>query len=161
MNQISQHHREAAMTSAESDRGKAIHFVPAGRLGTAITLFLTLLLPVVSPSGSLAMEPVSGRYLSFYGTTVTLEIQVLYPPPASLIVEQHFPPGLEIVSARPIPQKYSSKLGKTKWFFKGIQPGSHTISLEFDQPVMSADIQAVLRYRYPGRGQFIETLIVP
>lgn len=149
------------MTSVESDRGKASHSVPVRRLGTAIALFIFLLLPVASPSGSLAMEPVSGRYLSFYGTTVSLEIQVLYPPPASLIVEQHFPPGLEIVSARPIPQKYSSKLGKTKWFFKGMQPGSYTISLEFDQPVMSADIQAVLRYRYPGRGQFVETLIVP
>jgi len=161
MNQISQHYREAAMISAESDLGKAILAAPARRLVTAVTILFTLLLPMVTPAGSMAMEPVSGRYLSFYGTTVSLEIQVLYPPPASLIVEQHFPPGLEIVSARPIPQKYSSKGGKTKWFFKGIRPGSHTISLEFDQPVMSADIQAVLRYRYPGRGQFVETLIVP
>ncbi len=149
------------MISAGSDPGKANLSAPARRLGTAVTLFFTLLLPMLAPSGSLAMEPVTGRYLSFYGTTVSLEIQVLYPPPASLIVEQHFPAGLEIVGARPIPQKYSSKRGRTKWFFKGIRPGSYTISLEFDQPVMSADIQAVLRYRYPGRGQFVETVIVP
>lgn len=113
------------------------------------------------PSTVLAVEPVSGRYLSAFGRTVTLEYRIIYPPPASVIIEQYFPPGHEIVSATPMPQKYSSKLGKMKWIFKDLQPGSHIIAIEFNWPVQASDIQASLRYRYPGRGLYTETTVLP
>lgn len=113
------------------------------------------------PCSALAVEPVSGRYISAFGRSVTLEYRVIYPPPASVIIEQFFPPGHEIVSATPMPQKYSSKLGKMKWIFKDLQPGSHIIAIEFNWPVQASDIQASLRYRYPGRGLYTETTVLP
>lgn len=113
------------------------------------------------PCSALAVEPVSGRYLSAFGRTITLEYRIIYPPPASVIIEQYFPPGHEIVSATPMPQKYSSKLGKMKWIFKDLQPGSHIIAIEFNWPVQASDIQASLRYRYPGRGLYTETTVLP
>lgn len=133
---------------------------PSLSLGAQLALFITLLLTIL-PAQAKAIEPVAGRYLISYGTTIRFEVRVLFPPPASLIVEQYFPEGLEIVSASPIPQKYSSKRGKSKWFFKEMQAGTSVISLQFDRPVQSSEIQAVLRYRYPGRGHFVETTITP
>jgi hypothetical protein len=126
-----------------------------------LAVFLIALVPSVLPRTALAVEPVSGRYLSAFGRTVTLEYRIIYPPPASVIIEQYFPPGHEIVSADPMPQKYSSKLGKMKWIFKDLQPGSHIIAIEFNWPVQASDIQASLRYRYPGRGLYTETTVLP
>ena len=126
-----------------------------------LAVLLIVLIPSILPRAALAVEPVSGRYLSAFGRTVTLEYRIIYPPPASVIIEQYFPPGHEIVSANPMPQKYSSKLGKMKWIFKNLQPGSHIIAIEFNWPVQASDIQASLRYRYPGRGLYTETTILP
>ena len=109
----------------------------------------------------MAVEPVSGRYLSSYGTTISLEFRVLYPPPVSLIVEQYFPSGLEIISAAPMPQRYNRNDGTMKWIFKNLRPGTYTITIEFNQPILSAGIQATLRYRYPGSGHFTESTVLP
>lgn len=116
---------------------------------------------LVQPSLVLAMEPVTGRYLSSYGAIIELELQVRYPPPASLIIEQYFPAGLQVLGAQPALQKYSSARGMAKWFLKGIRPGSYTISLQFDQPVQSSAVRAVIRYRYPLHGRFVEYRIAP
>ena len=126
-----------------------------------LAVLFFFLAPSILPRAALAVEPVSGRYLSAFGRTVTLEYRIIYPPPASVIIEQYFPPGHEIVSATPMPQKYSSKLGKMKWIFKDLQPGSHIIAIEFNWPVQASDIQASLRYRYPGRGLYTETTVLP
>lgn len=108
-----------------------------------------------------AVEPVTGRYLSSYGTIIELDLQVRYPPPASLIIEQYFPAGLQVIGAQPALQKYSSVRGIAKWFLKGIRPGSYTISVQFDQPVQASAVRAVIRYRYPLHGRFVEYRITP
>ncbi len=131
------------------------------RLRSTVAFFATItLLLCLSPSVK-AVEPVSGHYRSTFGTTIELELQVGYPPPASLIVEQYFPAGLQILSAQPALRKYSSTQGMAKWLLKGIKPGSYNIFLQFDQPVQSSAIRAVIRYRYPLRGYFVEYRITP
>lgn len=136
----------------------------AGKGGAMSALLLASLVFLALscyPQPAKAVEPVSGRYLLAYGRTITLEYRIIYPPPASLIIEQYFPPGHEIVRASPMPQKYSRNLGKMKWIFKDLRPGSHTVTVEFNWPVQASDIQATLRYRYPGRGLHIETTVLP
>ncbi len=143
---------------------RGILIKPAGKGAARCALLLaSLVLLALSllPLPASAVEPVSGSFLSAYGRTVTLEYRIIYPPPASLIIEQYFPPGHEIVRASPMPQKYSRNLGKMKWIFKNLRPGSHTVTVEFNWPVQASDIQATLRYRYPGRGLYIETTVLP
>ena len=127
----------------------------------AMAVMLFVLVSCALSSSAMAVEPVSGRYLSSYGKTIQLEFRVLYPPPVSMIIEQYFPSGLEIISAAPMPQVYNRKEGKMKWILKNLQPGTFTITIEFDQPILSADIQATLRYLYPGSGLFTESTILP
>jgi len=124
-------------------------------------VFLFILASSIFSSPAMAIEPISGRYLSSYGKTIRLEFTVLYPPPVSLIIEQYFPSGLGITSAAPMPQIYSRHDGKMKWIFKNLQPGAYTITVEFDQPILSAEIQATLRYLSPGSGLFTESTILP
>lgn len=135
------------------------HFSHQLRLTLTFLCAIVFLLSL-SPSVE-AMEPVSGHYRSTFGTTIELELQVGYPAPASLIVEQYFPAGLQILSAQPALQKYSSTQGMAKWFLKEIKPGSYNIFLQFDQPVQSSSVRGVIRYRYPLRGYFVEYRIIP
>jgi hypothetical protein len=152
------------MTTAHRSYRQILSKAGAQGAGTArswlVAWILTLAFSLL-PLPSSAVEPVSGRFLSAYGRTIILEYRILYPPPASLIVEQYFPPGHEIVRAFPMPQKYSRNLGKMKWIFKDLRPGSHTITVEFNWPVQASDLQATLRYRYPGRGLYTETTVLP
>ena len=108
-----------------------------------------------------AIEPVSGQYRSTFGSTVQLDLRVGYPPPASIIIEQYFPVGLQIISAEPALRKISDTRGVAKWLLKGIKPGSYTISLQFDRPVQSSIFHAIIRYRNPQRGSFVEYRITP
>ena len=126
-----------------------------------VFFFLCILAYGSLSSPAMAIEPVSGQYLSSYGKTIRLEYRVLYPPPVSLIVEQYFPSGLEIISASPMPQVYNRSAGTMKWIFKNLQPGTYAIAVEFNQPILSAEIQAILRYRHPGSGLFTESTILP
>ena len=108
-----------------------------------------------------AIEPVSGQYRSSFDTAVQLDLQVGYPPPASIIIEQYFPVGLQIISAEPALHKFSDTRGVAKWLLKGVKPGSYTISLQFDRPVQSSIFHAIIRYRNPQRGSFVEYRITP
>ncbi|GEM_PF-534984 len=159
MNQVSRQ-AQAFGTSLQSMDGMRPGALTRPYLHVMI-LFFFILLSCVIPSPAMAVEPVSGRYLSSYGTTISLEFRVLYPPPVSLIVEQYFPSGLEIISAAPMPQRYNRNDGTMKWIFKNLRPGAYTITIEFNQPILSAGIQATLRYRYPGSGLFTESTVLP
>lgn len=122
---------------------------------TTAGLFLVFVLP------ARAIEPVTGRYRSTFSTTVELDLRIGYPPPASIIIEQYFPIGLKIVNADPALRKFSNTAGVAKWLLKGVEPGIYTIGLEFDRPVPSSIVHAIIRYRYPGRGYYVEYRITP
>ncbi|MBB5346725.1 hypothetical protein JWG42_02545 [Desulfoprunum benzoelyticum] len=151
---------QAAGTTEQSMAGMGPGAAAAPHLHRFI-FFLFILAYGISSSPAMAVEPVSGHYLSSYGKTIRLEYRVLYPPPVSLIIEQYFPSGLEIISAFPMPQIYNRSAGKMKWIFKHLQPGTYAITVEFNQPILSADIQATLRYRHPGSGLFTESTVLP
>ena len=131
-------------------------------IGRSILILLTaagLFLVFVLPAG--AIEPVTGRYRSTFSTTVELDLRIGYPPPASIIIEQYFPIGLKIVNAEPALRKFSNTAGVAKWLLKGVKPGIYTIGLEFDRPVPSSIVHAIIRYRYPERGYYVEYRITP
>lgn len=124
---------------------------------STVILFLAIFLPLPAQ----AIDPVTGRYRSTFGSTIELDLRVGYPPPASIIIEQYFPVGLHVIRADPALHKFSTTRGVAKWLLKGVSPGSYTISLQFDQFVQSSVAHAIIRYRYPLRGYFVEYRINP
>ena len=150
---VNKRQEESGLPAASRNRSRYVVCVVRATLGIAILLFH---LPP-----ALALEPVSGYYRSSFGQTVELNLQVAYPPPASLIIEQYFPGGLQIISAQPALRKFNSTRGKAKWLIKGIKPGAYIFTLQFDQPVQSSVFRAVIRYRAPLQGHFIEYRITP
>ena len=108
-----------------------------------------------------AIEPVSGQYRSTFGTIVQLDLRVSYPPPASIIIEQYFPVGLQVISSEPALRKINDTRGVAKWLLKGVEPGFYSFSLRFDRPVQSSIFHAIIRYRNPQRGSFVEYRITP
>jgi hypothetical protein len=97
---------------------------------------------------------VSGRYLE-KGTTVSLEIRIGRPAPASLIVIQHLPQGTEIVSADPPCRKYNAARGEARWLLRKPAPGTLTIHLTLAQP--AAAVSAELRCMDPATGRLVTT----
>ena len=108
-----------------------------------------------------ASDLVSGRYLSSSGKVIELSLGINSPPPASLILEQYFPAGMEILNSSPGFQKYSSQKGKAKWLLKGLQAGKMKVRVELARDVAKGEVRAVVRYKNPTSGSMVEFAIVP
>lgn len=106
-------------------------------------------------------ELVHGKYLSSSGKVIQLQITTGTPPPAHIIVAQMIPPGAKVVHSKPQAQKINQKTGEIKWLLKKTQPGSRMLRIELRSSVQSSSVSAVLRYRNPVTGHYVESLVTP
>jgi len=118
---------------------------------------LLLCLSVSVPAG--AMGLISGRYLSRTATELTLEIKIGSPPPASLIIIQHLPPGTAPASANPPYKKYTAKKGEVRWLLHNVQAGTITIHLKLTAPVNPHQVSAEIRCMDPVTGKLVTTQV--
>lgn len=101
---------------------------------------------------------VTGQYSSSSGKHIVLNMQISSPAPANLIVEQNISPQNVIISSSPRAKK--SSRGKLKWLFRNTDHGQFSISIKLQSPLQGR-INAVVRYRDPDSGNFIESQISP
>jgi hypothetical protein len=112
-------------------------------------------------SGGQAHASVSGKYLSASGNTLVLSLN-LAKGSSAIIVEQEMSAVNLVVSTSPPAGKVDAGGGKIrcKWLFKNVRPGNITLSTRLSAP-FKGRVRAVVRYRQPGSGQFIEVIIRP
>ncbi len=119
-------------------------------------LFMSFLLFLASQTSAWSAELISGGYLSSNGKQIELLIHIGQPAPTSLIIQQYYPTELSIVDSSPRPGKINDGKGIVKWFFKNPQTGQLRIRLSFNEDAPNGVLKAVLRYREPATGQFVE-----
>lgn len=119
-----------------------------------IALLLVCLIPISATAAS-----VSGRYIKASGNTTVLQISVGKPAPTSIIVEQSFGNKNKIQSASPKPKKMRGN-GTVKWLLTKTRPGKQQFTVKLANP-LKGSVRAILRYRDPASGQFIEKSITP
>lgn len=124
-----------------------------------IFLFLLMFCFCIFPAAVHAESMVSASYLNAGGNELSVRINIGSPPPASLIFIQRFPPGTDILNAQPQPQKIDRAKGEAKWLFRGLKPGSITVSIALDKAVSPAQLSGQIRFKPPGKNQ-METLPV-
>lgn len=122
------------------------------------TTFILLLLIVLIPCSATAAS-VTGKYLKASGKTAILEISIGKPAPPSIIVEQSLGTKNKVQSASPKPKKVDGN-GNTKWLLTNTRPGKQRFTVQLASP-LKGSIRAILRYRDPANGQFIEKSISP
>jgi len=118
-----------------------------------IILLLVFLTPIS------ATAAVTGKYINASGNTTVLEISVDNPAPPSIIVEQSPGNKNKVISANPRPKKVSGN-GNVKWLLTNTRPGKQQFTVTMADPLQGS-VRAILRYRDPANGQFIEKSITP
>ena len=127
----------------------------------AIVLHILALCVFFIVQGAMAAGLVSGHYVSSSGKIVELSLEIKSPPPASLILEQYLPPGTEIIRSQPKFKKYSIGNGEAKWLLKDVSPGKMSVRLELADKVAKGGIRALIRYKDPASGEFVESTVLP
>lgn len=121
--------------------------------------FLLTIIPAAASHGN--PELVTCKYLKSSGNEIQLEVRVGSPPPASLIITQNIPAGIDILSSSPEINKFNKKQGEAKWLLKGISPGSLILSLNLSPPIGPGQISGELRYKNPIDGSMVQMPIRP
>lgn len=116
-----------------------------------------LLLPLLAR----AEELVRCRYLAAAGQEIRLQLEIGSPSPASIIVIQHLPAGLDIESATPPLQKFTAKQGEAKWLLKKPQPGVLAVVMRLNRPVQGGEVSGEVRYMSPATGAMVVMPVRP
>jgi len=124
------------------------------RNNALVALLLIALLPISASAAS-----VTGKYIKAGGKTTILEISVGKPAPPSIIVEQSLSNKNKVTSASPKPKKINGN-GNTKWLLTNTRPGKQKLTVQLASP-LKGSVRAILRYRDPTNGRFIEKNITP
>ena len=123
--------------------------------GTVQKYSLLVLLVVLLFAGKLQAETLQARYLENSGTTSTLEIRIESPPPSSIIVKQHLPPGKQIASTRPAHKKYNSRKNVVTWLFKRPSSGTLNIVTHYTTGLSGQGARAVIHCKSPVDGSLM------
>lgn len=99
------------------------------------------------PVAANAASPVAGHYIKGEGQEIKIALQISAPAPPLVIVVQHLPKGIKVVTAKPKLKKYNPDRGVAKWLLRKIMPGEMMISLQLDRPVKLGEINGEIRYR--------------
>ncbi len=111
-------------------------------------LYLLLLLYMMLLAGPVysAGEPVTARFMSAGGKTISVQIKADRPVPGSVIFTLNLPHNVKLLEADPPAGKYDSGKRQVKWLLRGLSPGDHTIRLHFSADVKASKLRAEIRY---------------
>lgn len=131
--------------------------------GQWLTLALLVTLCVIGllePALGEATHQVIGRYLNDAGQRIVVELMIPATPPATILVTQILPPGIEVQHASPAMKKYNPKQREAKWLLDSISPGRLVIAMELNRPAAAGTIRGEIRYRDPITGVTATTPII-
>jgi hypothetical protein len=117
--------------------------------------FMLQLLILMLSAVSVQAEGLQARYLENGGRRSVLEIRIEDPPPSSVIVTQHIPPGKSIQNTLPAYTKYNEKKNVVTWLFKRPVPGVQQIVTEYVNPLLEARASSVIRCKSPSDGSLM------
>jgi len=109
---------------------------------------------IISAAGVQA-EGLQAKYLENNGKRSVLEIRIEDPPPSSVIVKQHIPPGKSIKSTLPAYTKYNGKKNVLTWLLKRPVPGVQKIIINYTDSLSGAGASAVIRCKSPSDGSLM------
>ncbi|BCL60966.1 hypothetical protein DGMP_16590 [Desulfomarina profundi] len=124
----------------------------------SLILFFMLFMVLFTCRNTKAEILIDGTYISASGKQIVLELNISSRRPVNLIVEQFLDPGNFILTTSPGAKKRTS--GKIKWLFRNISDRRLSISIRLRSP-LKGTISAIIRYRDPDSGQFIESQVIP
>jgi hypothetical protein len=119
-------------------------------------LFLLCILPA---TGSTAEDSVTARFLRLGGSILAVEINVGSPPPSSLILVQHLPPGTRLLDSSPAVNNVNAEKGEAKWLLHSISPGRLVVEMTLDRAVGADEAAAEIRFK-PLKGGGMVTIPV-
>jgi len=107
-----------------------------------------------------ASEPVFAEFLSSSGRTIELRVQAGELRPSHIILTLRVPPNFSVVDCQPRARKIDSKGGRIKWLSK-MESGTIILRVQLNRPVSKSSVSAILSYRNPISGKYIESIIKP
>lgn len=120
-----------------------------------LQLIMLFFICIVS-CGSAYSETISAELVQNKGTSLTIEIHVESPPPASIIVQFSIPSGVKIVNSSPGISKFDAKNNSAKWLLRTITSGTTSISVVTSKRISTRDASAIIRYRNRSSGSLVE-----
>ncbi len=109
-------------------------------------LYVTLCMTWLAAPAYSAGEPVTARFMSAGGKTISVQIKADRPVPGSVIFTLNLPHNVKLLEADPQAGKYDSGKRQVKWLLRGLSPGDHTIRLHFSADVKASQLRAEIRY---------------
>ena len=126
--------------------------------GNVAIFFILFCLIAISQNVVTAQALVTGEYGTASGKRIVLNLHISNPAPTNLIVEQFLSPSNEITGTSPGAKKISS--GKIKWLFRNTSSGTLSISIRLKSN-LKGNVRAIVRYRDPASGKFLEQSVSP
>lgn len=125
-------------------------------------IYFSVLLLVLCccPTPSYSNGIVAGEFLSSEGNKIVLQLAIQSESPVTIIVEQLFSAGNQITETNPDAKKISSNGKKIKWLLKKRQTEVLKLKTILANPIQGK-VKAIIRYRSPQTGKFVETEISP
>ncbi len=115
-----------------------------------------LLIALIFWAGS-ASAQISASFQSASGTRSLLIVEVNQAD-GTLIVEEHLPPGSQVVQTSPPASKVGGN--RVTWLVKRSPPGRYSFAVRFATP-LSAAPTATIKYQDRGTGRFIRQQVRP
>lgn len=109
-----------------------------------------LLLPF---PGHTAPAALAARYLEAEGTQLAIEINPGPHPPSSLILVQHLPSGVRLLSSSPAANNVNTGKGEIKWLLHSMPPGILLVEMTLDRAVAGDEVSAEIRFKPPEGGE--------
>lgn len=112
-----------------------------------------LLMGILTPVTIMASPDIQARYIKDSGKQVVISITVGQNPPPSVILVQHFPPGVRMVDSTPKASNYNHQRNSAKWLLRNLRSGKTNVSVSFDRPVQGGQVSAEIRFKPQRKGK--------
>ena len=118
-----------------------------------ITVFLTVFIFSLS---SQALGKVNGAIKQTDEKSVTINLEISRPAPATAIVTVDIPQGTNITDSKPKFSRFIQEKNQAQWLLKDIKPGKTEITIRFDKKISVKDLKALIRYKDVAGGKMVE-----
>ncbi len=118
-----------------------------------ITVFLTVFIFSLS---SQALGKVNGAIKQTDEKSVTINLEISRPAPATAIMTVDIPKGINIIDSKPKFSRFIQEKNQAQWLLKDIKPGKTEITIRFDKKISVKDLKALIRYKDVAGGKMVE-----
>jgi len=118
-----------------------------------IPVFLTVFIFSLS---SQALGKVNGVTKQTDEKSVTINLEISHPAPATAIMTVDIPKGINIIDSKPKFSRFIQEKNQAQWLLKDIKAGKTEITIRFDKKISLKDLKALIRYKDVASGNMVE-----